>query len=211
MRREKVTTDYSAMRDDELSTLGGRVKQAMGDSTMLANFPDADVVGFVHAVDDFTARHELSSRGGSSREVSEKNESRAILVDALRKLGGYVNSVARGRSSMLLSTGLVLIGPPRPMTLPAVPEKIRLRDGAVSGQVRLDFSAVQSAWEYEVEVGKAADTEGVILWEESFWTTSSRGSMLTGLAPGDRCYARVRARNGRGLGDWSQPVSLIVR
>lgn len=205
--------NYGVLSDYELSTLAGRVKNAMQDVDTAASFPDADpdAAALSLLVEDFIARHEVASRGGSTLEVSQKNESREVLLHGLRKLASYANGIALGRTSLLLSTGLTLVSSQRPSQLPGVTARVQLRDGRISGQMRLDFQSVKGAWEYEVEVGSSLVDEGEISWDHTQHTTSSRANVLTGIVPGLRYHVRVRARNGRGLGDWSEPAILIGR
>lgn len=213
MRKDKVITNYERWPDFELSTLAGRVVVAMGDTHNLSYFehPDPDLATLEALSSDFIAKHEIASQRGSGLQISEKNESREALLLGLKKLAHYVNGVANGRTSMLLGTGLVLASPRQRLAFPGVPERLRLRDGVLKGQLRLDFDAVRAAWEYEVIVGESELNSEEVLWIREFNTTNSRGNVLTDLVSGLVYHVRVRARNGRGLGDWSDPVSLLCR
>lgn len=213
MRKDKVISNYGEWSDFELSTLAGRVAVAMNDSSAQTHFPspDPELEVLEGLASDFIAKHELASQRGSALQVSQKNESRTALLDGLRKLAHYVNGIAEGRTSLLLSTGLVLVSAAKRLVTPGVTERIRLRDGALRGQMRLDFQAVKGAWEYEVNVGESALGDSNAEWTSTFGTTSSRGNILTDLTAGMIYHVRVRARNGRGIGDWSEPVSLMAR
>lgn len=196
-----------------MSTLAGRVVVAMNDSATQVHFPtpDPSLTDLEDLAADFIAKHEVASQRGSALQVSEKNESRTALLAGLRKLAHYVNGVADGRTSLMLSTGLVLVSAAKKLEVPGVPEGLRLTDGIIRGQMRLEFRAVRKAWEYEVEVGEGVLGHPEVEWTHAFGTTSSRGNILTDLIPGVIYYVRVRARNGRGIGDWSEMVSLMAR
>src|SRR5699024_524497 len=113
--------------------------------------------------------------------------------------------------SKLLSTGLQLISQPVRVDVPAVPEEVKLKDGALSGQVTVSFKRIRNVWGYEIQIAPEAQKGDELVWEESFNTTLARGTVLAGLQPGTRYFFRVRAMNGKGTGDWSEPVSTIVR
>lgn len=213
MRKDKVISNYGEWSDFELSTLAGRVVVAMNDSSAQTHFPspDPELEVLEGLASDFIAKHEVASQRGSALQISQKNESRAALLAGLRRLAHYVNGIAEGRTSLLLSTGLVLVSAAKRLVAPGVTERIRLRDGALRGQMRLDFQAVKDAWEYEVNVGESVLGDPDIEWTRTFGTTSSRGNILTDLTAGVIYHVRVRARNGRGIGDWSEPVSLLAR
>lgn len=213
MRKDKVISNYVEWTDFELSTLAGRVVVAMNDEATQEHFPtpDPDLETLENLASDFIAKHEVASQRGSALQISQKNESRLALLAGLRKLAHYVNGVADGRTSLLLSTGLVLASAAKPLTTPRIPERIRLRDSLLKGQMRLDFLAVKEAWEYEINVGESSLGDPAVQWTHTFATTSSRGNILTDLSLGVIYHVRVRARNGRGIGDWSEPISLMAR
>src|SRR5690606_3302470 len=116
-----------------------------------------------------------------------------------------------GRTSLLLSTGLVLVAPRKPSKIPTRPERVRLRDGQVSGMLRFDFIAVPHTWEYEVEVGESEFGSENVEWKYTMTTTNSRGNILTDVVPGMVYSIRVRARNAKGVGEWSDVTSLLAR
>lgn len=213
MRKDKVISNYVDWSDFELSTLAGRVVVAMNDVATQVHFPtpDPDLEDLEILASDYISKHEVASQRGSALQISQKNESREALLAGLKKLAHYVNGVANGRTSLLLSTGLVLASAAKTLTAPGVPERIRLRDGTLKGQMRLDFVAVKEAWEYEVNVGESTLNDPTILWTHTFGTTNSRGNILSDLTAGTFYHVQVRARNGRGIGDWSEPVSLLAR
>lgn len=212
MKKDRVISSYTTWSDYELSTIASRILKAMQDPLAKENFPEItpDTDALEALVTDFVGKHEIASRGGSSMEISQKNESRAQLINGLRSMANYVNNVAAGQVSLLLSTGFVLASQPSPTQIPLVTQRVQLRDGRINGHLRLDFAAVPTAWDYEIEVGES-DTQGAIDWKQNFVSTSSRGMVLTDRLEGIRYYVRVRARNGKGKGDWSEPVSILAR
>jgi len=212
MRKERILTSYIHMTDFELSTLGGRILKAMQDPINVTNFPEPtpDLESLGRSVNDFINKHEIASRRGSGVQIGEKNESRVLLLNDLRTLGQYINRTADGQISLLLATGFNLAARPSANLAPLTTERVNLRDGRYSGQLRVDFTPVRTAWEYEIQIGEI-NTAGAIEWMETMLTTSSRGNVLMDRVPGIRYAVRVRARNGKGYGDWSEPVSIMAR
>ena len=210
MRKERVLLSYSHLTDYELSTLAGRVLAAVTDND---NFPDPtpSLAEFEPLVNTYRARHEVASRRGSALEISEKNDSRRLLLLGLKQLAFHVNMVADGSLPILVSSGLILASQPTEIFVPDVPRLLRLRDGRVSGQIRLDFQPVKDAWEYLYTVSDTVDEQGNIVWSDPKLTTRSRLNFIDPVEPGTTYYARVRARNSKGIGDWSETVSLIAR
>jgi hypothetical protein len=209
MRREKVISNYYRLRDSELATMAGKVLGALegnGHFTDLTPpLPELKVL-----IEDYQTKHEVASRGGSVLEVSLKNESRETLLNALRILAHHVNMVADGRLTLLNSTGLILAKQPTRVNIPGVIERLTLKDAALTGQVRLDFTRIKEAWEYEITVG-GLDIDGKLEWIQTHSSTNSKGIVLSPFESGSRVYIRVRACNGRGCGDWSEHASTIVK
>ena len=201
---------YTHLTDYELSTLAGRVLAAMTDND---NFPDPapSLAELEPLVNTYRTRHEIASRRGSALEISQKNESRQLLLEAFKQLAFYINTVSDGSQPMLVSSGLILASQPREVYVPDVPRLLRLRDGRVSGQMRLDFEPVKDAFEYLYTVSDTVDGQGNVVWPDPVLTTRSKRNFIDPVEPGTTYFARVRARNSKGMGDWSETVSLIAR
>ena len=209
MRKEKVISNYVRLSDNELAILSGKAVGALDGNTNFPNLnPDLTVLEGLS--EDFRTKHEIASRGGSVLEVSLKNESREALLGGLRILSHHVNTVANGSLAQLNSTGLILAKQPSKVEVPGISDRVLLRDAHLKGQVRLDFTPVRNAWEYEIALGENGNGD-TILWEEEYKSTSSQGIVLAPLVSGSEVHVRVRARNGRGTGDWSDSSSIIVK
>ncbi|MFC6100147.1 fibronectin type III domain-containing protein [Olivibacter domesticus] len=161
-------------------------------------------------VDDF--RDKLAStRKGSPLNTSEKNHSRQLLESELKKLAFYVNTVANGALHIVLSSGFPAKQLRTSMDIPLFPERLRLLDTPQSGQLRFDFNMAKSAWEYEYSYATFVDDNGIPQWGNILTTTSSRNNIIAPLEAGSICRVRVRSRNGKGVSDWSEPVSRMAR
>ncbi|WP_437917996.1 fibronectin type III domain-containing protein [Sphingobacterium sp. LRF_L2] len=210
MRKEKVVTNYGKLNHDELAVLAGKIVTAMTDN---ANFttPNPTVAELTALTEDYRLKQETSIRGGSVLDKRLKRESRDNLLNGLTVLAHYVNTTANGNLAALTSSALILAKQPGSKNEPIVVARIMLKDGPLSGQMRVDFTSQKDIWDYEYELGQVLDDSGIVTWEDSFLTTSSRGNIVSSLVPARRYHVRVRARNSKGTGDWSESASMIVR
>lgn len=210
MRTEKVISNYKDLSDDELAALAGKI---LGALTGNANFPDPipALTDLTTVVNDYRSKHEIAIRGGSVLDIRIKNESKKHLLYQLSQLAHYVNTESAGNLAVLTSSAMILAKQPTGKQVPYTIERVILKDGSLSGQMRVDFTPQKSIWEYEIQIGEWPDNVMDILWGQSYFTTTSRGNIVVPLIPGTKYYVRVRARNAKGSSDWTEAVSMIVR
>ncbi len=208
MRTAKL--GFSQLRDSELLNLAGTVLAAMRDNTRFAT-PVPPLTDLETALDDFRTLLEVASRKGSPLDTALKNDAREALAEVLKRLAFYVNTVAEGSVSVVLSSGFQLTAQPTKSLPPAIPTRLKLRDWIQSGQVRLDFDTMPGAWLYEYAFTSELDEQGRPVFGDVLSTTRSIGNVLAPLRPGATYYVRARSRNGAGFSDWSDPVSIIAR
>ncbi|SEM22059.1 hypothetical protein SAMN05216436_102270 [bacterium A37T11] len=210
MPTRTARSGFKHMRDSDLLNLGGTVLAAMTANTNFTN-PNPALTVLETALEDYRTKLEASSRRGSPLEVSLKNDSRDALLSVLKQLAFYVNTVANGSLSVILSSGFPSSSIAVKSQVPAIPERLKLADWLQSGQMVFSFDPVLEAWMYEYCYADQKDTDGNIVWPDPLSTTKSRNNLLAPLNPGTIYYARVRSRNGNGVSDWSDPVSLMAR
>lgn len=199
---------FGQMKEDELLIAATTIVAAMtGNSKFPAPTPELSEVQAL--LDDFSAKLAISRKRGSPEDTALKDESIPPLVSALQKLGYYVNSVADGHLSTLLSSGFPTNAVASTSSVPALVDNIRLSDGKQSGQMRLDFAKQPKVLLYEYCYRKVESPE--LPWSDRFTTTSSRQNIIAPLEVGQYYEVRVRAVNTRGAGDWSQTARLLVR
>ncbi|WP_437920283.1 hypothetical protein [Sphingobacterium sp. LRF_L2] len=174
-----------------------------------ANFPaPSPALAEVQTVlDDFAAKLSAARKRGSPEDTALKDETRPLLEAILQKLAYYVNSVANGQISVLLSSGFATNSESVSSKIPLRVEGVRLADGRQSGQARLDFNKLKGALLYEYQYKKVSESE----WSDRLTTTSSRGNILAPLDVAERYEVRVRGVNTQGSGDWSDTSQLLVR
>ena len=210
MRVKKVVLDYSGLSDDELNTLVGKVLDCMTGHTTFTTLP-LELEDFEAEVMDFRTKWQKASRGGSLLEIAEKNDAKDVLALSLKDLAFYVNKVSKGSRSLLLSSGLILEADQKPSDVPDQVGDAELRDGKQQGQMQVKFKPVRNALLYEYQVTNILGEDNLPVWRETFQASSSRGNIYAVTEPDKIYYLRVRARNKKGIGDWSQVASLKAR
>ena len=96
----------------------------------------------------------------------------------------------------------------RTTTVPPAPQNLRAKHGPVSGQVictcQIDMENIrvlEVQWTLDPVAGP---------WIEAASSTKARGFAVDGLPRGKDVWIRVRARNVIGLGEWSDPFTIMV-
>lgn len=210
MRKKRVLLDYSGLNDDQLSTLTGRVLDCLDGHALFTDLP-VTAVELEEQLLDFRARWQQVSPGGSTLGFAEKNDARGLLLASLKDIAFYVNKMANGSRSMLLSSGLTLEADPKPVLVPRVVTGAVVVDGLQRSQLVFSFDSLKEALFYEYQVADSLDADGIPEWGESFRTSVSRSNVYAPTVPGVTYYFRVRATNKKGDGDWSETVSLMAR
>lgn len=199
------------MKDSDLAILAGKVAVAMEGNTYFSPDIQPSAAAILAAVTDYRAKHEVAINGGSKYERDLKKESKQALLYLLTHLAHSVNVEANGNVVALSSTGLLFNKQHTGLVEPGTTLRVLVRDGRISGQMRVDFDKIPDVFEYEIQVGQVMEGETEIRWGTVYTTTSSSGTVIAPLTPGVRYYVRVRGRNRIGAGNWSDVASLLVR
>lgn len=210
MRKERVYIAYHKWDDYSLSSLAGKTLAAMKDNTLFPD-PKPEMADYEVLVNDYRTKHEIAATRGSQLEKKARDNARERVLEAMRQLAFYVNVVADGDGEILASSGFMLVPPPKAGSHPVVMVGMRLEDGRTSGEVKFSFTPQKNISEYEYCYATVLDAENQPQWGEASSTSTSRSNYIGGLTPGEKVYFRVRARNNKGIGDWSESIYLIVR
>lgn len=202
----KALIGFTRMKDDELMVTATTIIGAMTDNVHFEE-PTPALESVQELLDDFSAKLSAARRRGSPEETALKNESRLPLEAALRQLVYYVNGVAEGHLSTLLSSGFPTNSANGSVQVPLKVDGLKLSDGRQSGQVRLDFDKQRNVLMYEYQYRLQGEGE----WSERLVTSSSRANIIAPLTVAERHEMRVRAVNTQGTGDWSDSASILVR
>jgi hypothetical protein len=135
-----------------------------------------------------------------------RNGKRAVLVSLLQQLRGYVQAIAdatpENGAAIIESAGLAVRRIPTPQKRP-----FAVKQGALSGSAVVTALAAGPRSSYEWQYS----TDGGKTWVFAPATTQGR-TTVTGLPPGATVqfrYLHVTPKGGQG--DWSQPLSLLLK
>jgi|SRR5690606_19745420 len=207
MYTPKVYTSYKDLSDAELASLAGKTLTDMTDN---ANFPDPipTMEDYGTVVSDYRTKHEAATETGGKFANTARDVARKELLRQMSRLASYVNYTAAGDAHMLVSSGFVLVPPPKRHTVPEVPRWVRITRGPQRGQLSMQIAKVKHVWQYEYQIGTRANEDSPIVWEpEIYSTTKTRSNVIAGLERLKQYWVRVRGMNGYGSGDWSEAAS----
>jgi hypothetical protein len=137
--------------------------------------------------------------------ATTRNDKRTALLTLLQELRGYIQAQADANmdtgASIIESAGIAV-----KKAAVRAPRVFAVKPGAVSGSVKLvTHSAGHRAsyeWQYSTNGGQA--------WVTMPSTLQAKTSVL-GLTAGSTVEFRYRPVTKTGEGDWSQPISLLVK
>jgi hypothetical protein len=199
-----VAVKKSPRSDDAFVTfLYGIVNGLNGNQTFATPTPTA--AALKTAADGLAQANAKAEKGGTA-EVSERRSQRKAAEGLVDQLVGYVRTTIRAQAgdaataaAMIHSVGLS-VGKRSTAKKPPLAAKY----GKVSGAVLLvalavakgamywyEYSLDQKSWVSVPQIMKASVT-------------------ITGLTPGQVYYFRFKAQARKGMGDYSQIVSLLV-
>ncbi|NGF57192.1 hypothetical protein G5B00_11780 [Parapedobacter sp. SGR-10] len=116
-----------------------------------------------------------------------KRESKARLATLLGELAAHVNFVAKGKLSILYTSGFPVFTGRRKGTVPAVPTGGQLSDGRLLDEIRFDFNPLGRDLTYECRYAVWTSYDEVepyssqLQWENSLFTTRSRNNVIKGV------------------------------
>ena len=205
MRKAKVVTNYSKVRQDELATQA----QSTHDSlTGNADFPTPPVtmVAFLVLITQFIAKLTAAFHG-TPIQTAEKNKAKYDLLKGMQKLAVYVNSTADGDEVKLAGSGFTMAKTPKPIGALPAPNVFKVTPSAQPGRVNIEFAGTQNA-NYLVRL----TTDSHI--DRNLWPTTvetRRSFMVDGLTSDTR-YTFIGAYKGASNElNFSDPVEVVIQ
>jgi hypothetical protein len=137
--------------------------------------------------------------------VTARNDKKAALVALLQELKADIQKIADANAdnsaAIIQSAGVAV-----KKTAVRPPRVFSAAQGPVSGTAKLVTASAGHRASYEWQYS----TDGGKTWLEATATLQAKTS-VTGLTPGATAQFRYRSVTKAGLGDWSAPVSLLVK
>ena len=166
--------------------------------------PEISMAELTAALDQFEAAI-VSARDGSHIAISALHDCETATDKKFRILAHYVDKIADGDETTILSAGFQASKDPAPRNKPP----LSAYNGSHSGSVILDTKAIDKAGSYIIQI---ADGSGPFVetdWRIVAVVTQSRYE-VTGLIKGKVYSFRVAAVTPSGTTDFCAPVEKLV-
>ncbi len=196
----KVSNAFARVSDSDLVTQTDNVIEKMTGNPKFTN-PLVSLADIGTANTGFKATM-LAAANGDRLAISDKNAKREKVITLLLQEASYVQGVAAGDMTVLLSSGFQAASTNRAQIELPAPE-IEQIDNPGTAQLALRVRPVPTARAYEVRISYGANG-----WQSVGVFTQARKILLENLTPGTTYTAQVRAIGGStGYSQWSDPVS----
>lgn len=147
----------------------------------------------------------LATKDGSRTAISAMHDAEDVADGVFRNLAAYVDRIAVGNETAILSSGFHISKQPATTQKP----DIDAQDGDNSGSVWIVARAVDKAGAYQWQYAKDAIPENEADWKDAAISTQSYYE-LTGLDVACKYYFRVAAITPTGKSDFTSPVMKVV-
>ena len=200
MRRVKVIINYAVLSVLQLIELARNTAAKMLANAAVFVTPDVLYAAILTAATTLETKYN-AAQGGGKQQTAEMYQAQKALLELLRQQALYVERIANGNESIILSSGFETSRQP---VYTAQPD-FEASNGEHSGEVLLKHKAVQGAkswvWQYS--------TDG-IEWTHSGISTQT-SYLVTGLTPVSKYWFRSAYVTIDGQSEWSNPVSEVVK
>ena len=203
MKKIKVLIDFTGLKIPQKISFYRNVIDKLTDNPAFPN-PDVALSEAKIAVDGLEAAY-VAARDGSHTAISNMHDHKVTTDSLFSLLAAYVDRLAAGDETKILSSGFDETKQPTPREKPT----LAANDGPNSGSLKLVAKAIYSAATYIWQSAK--DT---LPTTESEWVTIGHSTQasyeLTGLTVMSKYYFRVAAVTPEGTTDFSAPIEKIV-
>jgi hypothetical protein len=200
----RVSLDFAGYSDSDLDTFAANVIVCLTGNPA---FP-APPVTLPVFTSNWTAFHDaiLAAALGGLQLTAAKNAAREALLDALRKLAAYVQSVDNHNLDVLLTSGFYANSTNRAQS-PLDPPLILSVTNLMTTKVLVRLEPVINAKSYNVQT----TVNGTTAWTDAGIFTQARRIEVGNLVPATTYAIRARAIGGNtGSSDWSNPMSIMA-
>lgn len=204
MRKLKVVLDFPEKSVAEKIVFFRKVIANMKANADVFTNPDLSLDKATASVDTLETYY-LASLDGGRTATAALHASEAIVDDDFRILAAYVNRIANGDESIILSSGFNIT------KQPATTQKAELTvtSGTKSGSVKLISKAVAKSGSYIWQMAK-----GSLPISESGWINIGYSTQadfeVSGLDVATICYFRRAAITPDGTTDFCAPVMKVI-
>ena len=203
MKKVKVLLDFIRLVIAEKITFYRSVLSSLTDNDTFPS-PDAPLTEAKAAVDALE-NSSIAAKDGSRTAISIMHDNEEKADTVFRTLAAYVERIAAGDETKILSSGFHISKQPTPIQKAA----LTAYDGANSGCVKLVAKAVDKAGAYIWQMAKDTLPENGSQWI-NLGTSTQSNFELSGLVIASKYYFRVAAVTPDGTSDCCAPVMKVV-
>ena len=203
--RYRVSYAFTTLSDNNLTAFVQTLIICLTNNLAFTSLPVklADFSALLAAFQTSVSNMALNS---NPQLTALRDEAREALLDAARKMGAYVQSVALNSLSTLLSSGFQNV-PTQSSSSPLDTPTILSATNNGSTQVALRLSPVTNAKSYQIQLS----TDGGKTWIIGGAFPQARRIVMTNLVPGTIYMIQAQAIGGStGQSIWSTPASIMA-
>jgi len=204
MKKFVVALGLGKLSTPQKIELGNTVVLAM---TGNANFttPSPPLAEITTATGDLeTAYNNFQSAGGGTSLSAIVREKEEIFDEKLTALGNYVDGIAKGSETIILSAGMKTKKQSAPIGIPAMVENLNAKSGEQTGKIELRWSPVKGARTYIVHMSD--DVNNPASYRIMGYPTASN-FIAENLEAGKEFWFRIEAIGSAGVGHASDPAA----
>jgi hypothetical protein len=204
MRKSVVKLDLHRKTASAKVGFGRNIVTNMTANIATFATPLPSLADVTDATDALETAYTEALDGGLSKTAA-KNAAEDVFDTLLTALGNYVDSVAQGDETIILSSGMEVKRQPAPIGIPAQVTSFSAKTGTITGEIVLDWSKVYGAAIYLIYM-KANDGDAFTLAGES---TKSKFT-VTGLNSAQRYWFKAVAVGSAGAGPESDVSTCLA-
>jgi len=204
MKRIKILLDFIGLSIAEKIVFYRNVLVKLKINIAIFAQPDENLETVSSLVDALEARSIAASGGGHEATVA-MHAAEEKADEAFRVLAAYVDRIAKGDESIIVSSGFDTSKQP----IPAQKQDLTVVSGANSGTVKLVAKAIKGAGSYIWQYAKDNLPTDESAWIQAGFSTQASYE-LAGLTVACKYYFRVAAITNNGTTDFTSAVLKVV-
>ena len=203
--RYRVSYSFTTLSDNDLIAFLQVVLICLANNGSFTSVP-VPLADLQTLLTTFQNAVNAMGQNSSQQLTAERDEARMALLDAFRKTGAYVQSVALNSLSTLLSSGFASVSTVTAQTPLAAPAIVSVSNLATT-QVLMRLTPIPNAKSYESRLS----LDNGVTWTGGGISPQARRIVLGSLTPAKVYMIAARAIGGStGQSDWSTPVTIMA-
>jgi hypothetical protein len=204
MRKVKVLMNFTRISVAMLIELARHIVSHMTGNPLFAT-PDVPMADIIAKTDKLEQKN-IAALGGGTLHKAEMKDARLDLIDALYIEALYVDKIAKGSETLVISSGFA----PTKQYVPRHYPEFRLENGEFPGEITAQHKAIAKAKSYcwQFCVSETVPEEDAWVWKG----VSTQAKMhISNLEAGKRVWVRCCGVTRYGMTPWCDPLMIQVQ